>query len=159
MTVTIRPATVEDADELARLRWEFRIESGTPASLTREAFGGQMWGFVADALGDQGPWRAWVAEADSRLVGCVWLQLVEKVPHPNRSRGERPIAYVTNMYVEPARRDSGVGRRLLDAAIAFAREREVDGVALWPSERSRTFYERAGFAPRGAPLWLDVMGD
>jgi hypothetical protein len=46
---------------------------------------------------------------------------------------------------------------LLERAIGFAREREVDGVVLWPSERSRPFYERAGFGP--GPLWLDVAGD
>lgn len=159
MTDTVRLATVADAGELARLRWEFRIESGTPASLDWEEFVEQMHGFVADVLTDGSPWRAWVAQDGDRLLGCVWLQLIEKVPHPNRSRWERPVGYVTNMYVEPQRRDSGVGRRLLDEAIAFAREREVDGVVLWPSERSRSFYERAGFGSNGAPLWLDVMGD
>jgi GNAT superfamily N-acetyltransferase len=159
MSVTIRPATTEDADELARLRWEFRIESGTPASLARDAFDAEMRAFVGSALADGAPWRAWVVADDDRLVGCVWLHLVEKVPHPGRARWERPIAYVTSMYVEPERRNGGLGRELIDAAIGFARAREVDGVVLWPSPRSRPFYERAGFGGQGGPLWLGIAGD
>jgi GNAT superfamily N-acetyltransferase len=154
---TIREATLEDADELARLRWEFRVEVGTPVTRDYDEFLGEFRAFAADAFADGGPWRAWVAEEDGRLVGCAWLQLVNKVPHPSRTREERPIAYVTNMYVDLAHRNTGLGRRLLDLAIDLAREREVDGVMLWPSERSRPFYERAGFGPGW--LWLDLAGD
>lgn len=157
MTPTIRPARLEDADELARLRWEFRIEFGTPASREYDEFLHEFRSFAADAFAEGAPWRAWVADEDGRLVGCTWLQLVNKVPHPNRSLHERPIAYVTNMYVDAGHRNLGLGRELLERAIAFARERDVDGVVLWPSERSRPFYERAGFGP--GPLWLDVAGD
>jgi GNAT superfamily N-acetyltransferase len=99
-----------------------------------------------------------VADDRGRLVGSVWLQLVEKVPHPGRARRERPIAYVTSMYVEPARRDEGLGRELLDVAVAFAREAGADGVLLWPSERSLPFYERAGFES-GPWRWLEIEGD
>ena len=159
MTPTIRSATVEDAEQLARLRWEFRIESGTPASRARAAFDEEMRGFLADVFAAASPWRVWVAEAHRGLVGCVWLQLVELVPHPNRGRWERPIAYVTNMYVAPELRDRGIGRELLDRAIAYAKEREVDGIVLWPSPRSAPFYERAGFGSEGAGVWLDVAGD
>lgn len=160
VSVLIRAATVADAEELARLRWEFRVESGTPASLDRGEFAGEMRRFVADVLADGGEWSSWVAETEGRVVGCVWLQLVERVPHPNLARWEGPIAYLTNMFVERELRDGGLGRRLLDVALASAGEREVSGVVLWPSERSRPFYERAGFRglPTG-PMWLEVAGD
>jgi GNAT superfamily N-acetyltransferase len=128
-------------------------------SYERRAFVKEIRAFVADVLTDGRPWRAWVAEDANRLVGCVWLQLVERVPHPSRERWERPLAYVTNMYVEPDRRSAGLGRGLLEAAIAFAREREVGGILLWPSRRSVPFYERAGFGRAGAGLWLEIAGD
>lgn len=155
--VHVRPATPYDVDGLARLRWEFRVELGTPVTRTYEAFAEEFRSFTRDAFADDAPWRAWVAEDDDRLVGCAWLQLVEKVPHPDRARWQRPIAYLTTMFVEPGHRDAGLGRELLERALEFARGREVDGVLLWPSERSRAFYERAGFAP--GFLWLDVAGD
>ena len=76
---TIRPATVEDADGLAGLRWDFRIEGGTPPSTAIAEFVEEMRSFAGDVLADGTAWRAWVAEDGDRLVGCVWLQVVERV--------------------------------------------------------------------------------
>ena len=157
MTISVRIAGPEDWMQLARLRWEFRLEHGTPASMTFERFSDEFRAFAEEALA--GPWRVWVAVDGEALVGCVWLQLVEKVPHPNRGRWERPLGYVTNMYVAPWQRNAGLGRRLLDEALGFATEQGVDGVVVWPSERSISFYERAGFGAAGAPLWLTAAGD
>jgi ribosomal protein S18 acetylase RimI-like enzyme len=157
--VEIRRATAGDADELARLRWDFRVEQGTPVSRTFDAFAGEFRAFAADALADGTAWRAWVAEDAGCPVGCVWLQFVEKIPHPSRGRGERPIAYVTNVYVEPALRDEGLGARLLDAAMSYAREHEAAEAVVWPTPRSVAFYERAGFGVEAAPLGMDLAGD
>ena len=156
---TIRPANVQDADQLARLRWDFRIEGGTPPSTTLDGFVDEMRSFVGDLLAEGTAWRAWVAEDGARLVGCVWLQVVERVPHPNLRRGARPIAYVTNMYVIPQLRNGGIGRELLDAAVAYARERMASAAILWPSPRSVAFYQRAGFTTEDAPLLLPLEGD
>jgi len=154
----IRRATVEDADELARLRRDFRTESGTPVTTTLEGFVEAFRAFVDETIAGEA-WSAWIAEdGDGRAIGCVWVHLVETVPHPSRARWERPVAYLTNMYVEASHRRAGVGRDLVDAAIAAARERGVDGVMLWPSEDSVSFYERAGFEP-SRWLWLHVEGD
>lgn len=155
----LRSATAGDADELARLRWQFRIEHGTRVTRTFDEFVEEFRGFVADVLAEGSGWRAWVAERDGRLVGCVWLQLVEKVPHPSRRRWERPIVYVTNVYVEPELRDAGLGSRLLEAAVGFARDREAGEAVVWPTPRSTSFYRRAGFGTASAPLGMDLAGD
>jgi ribosomal protein S18 acetylase RimI-like enzyme len=110
VTPSIRPALLADIDELARLRWAFRLEHGTPAALTFEDFRTEFRAFAEDVLTREDTWRAWVAEGSVGLVGCVWLQLIEKVPHPNRRRGSRPLAYVTNLYVAPELRNAGLGR-------------------------------------------------
>ena len=154
----VREATVRDADELARLRWQFRIEAGTQRSIAVESFVDEMVSFVREALVGQ-QWNAFVAERGGRLIGCVWVQFVERVPHPNLRRGERPIAYITNMYVEPALRNGGIGRALLDAAVGCAQGRGASGAILWPSERSVPFYRRAGFGDEDAPLALPLEGD
>jgi GNAT superfamily N-acetyltransferase len=159
VSVSLRPAVAGDADELARLRWEFRIEDDTQASMTFVEFLAGFRRFATRALGDPERWRAWIAEDDGRMVGCVWLQLVERIPHPGLRDGERPIAYVTNMYVAPPLRNGGLGRRLLDAAVGFARERRAGVAIVWPSERSLPFYERAGFGRDGAPLVIAIEGD
>jgi GNAT superfamily N-acetyltransferase len=155
----IRPANVHDADQLARLRWDFRIEGGTPPSTTSDGFVEEMRSFVGDVLVEGTAWRAWVAEDGDRLVGCVWTQVVERVPHPNLRRGERPVVYVTNMYVVPELRSGGIGRALLDAAVGYARELQASAAILWPSPRSISFYRRAGFGREDAPLLLPLEGD
>lgn len=155
----VRAATVDDADELARLRWEFRTEFGTLASMTYPEFVADFREFAIRALADRERWRAWVVDKEGRLAGCVWLQLVERVPHPDLRTGERPIAYLTTMYVAPDLRNGGLGRALLDAALAFARERRAGGAILWPTDRSIRFYERAGFGRDDAPLSLPLQGD
>ena len=93
------------------------------------------------------------------LSGACGSSFVEKVPHPSRRRWERPIAYVTNVYVEPALRDEGLGARLLEAAVAEAREREAAEAVVWPTPRSVSFYRRAGFGAEAAPLGMDLAGD
>ena len=63
--------------------------------------------------------------------------------------------YMSNMFVMPMAR-GGVGTRLLEAALEYAREQHVDRVILWATERSRTMYQRAGFAPGDRLLELIV---
>jgi predicted GNAT family N-acyltransferase len=46
-------------------------------------------------------------------------------------------------------RGTGVGRALLDALVARARERGLPGVELHAQVHARAFYERAGFVPFG----------
>ena len=157
--IGVRRATAGDADELARLRWDFRVEQGTPVSRSFEAFAGEFRAFAIDVLADETSWRAWVAEDAGRPVGCVWLQFVEKIPHPSRGRWERPIAYVTNVYVEPALRNEGLGARLVDAALVYAHEREAAEAVVWPTPRSVSFYRRAGFGAEAGPLGMDLAGD
>jgi GNAT superfamily N-acetyltransferase len=142
---TIREATPEDIPELARLRWEFKVELGdvNPA-MEFEPFARRFTAFASVALADAG-WCAFVAEAEGRLVGNIWIQLVPKVPAP--SVESEAFGYVTNAYVEPGLRDGGLGRALLEAATEWAMQRPVEFLVTWPSDRSRPFYDRAGFRP------------
>lgn len=142
---TIREATLEDIPELARLRWEFKVELGDVNPVMEfEPFARRFTAFAAEALADPG-WRAFVAQAGGHLVGNLWVQLVPKVPAP--SVESEAFGYVTNVYVEPGLRDGGLGRALLEAATEWAMQRPVEFLVTWPSDRSRPFYDRAGFRP------------
>ena len=154
----VREATVRDADELARLRWQFRVEAGTQRSITVESFGRRN-GVVRAGRPRRTISGLRSLPSEAVASSCVWVQFVERVPHPNLRRGERPIAYITNMYVEPTLRNGGIGRALLDAAVGRAQGRGASGAILWPSERSVPFYRRAGFGDEDAPLALPLEGD
>ena len=143
MSFSIRQATPEDAFALARLRYEFRSSHREPSESLDE-FARRCAEWMSARLDKDGAWRCWVAEGEGRLAGCVWLQLVEKIPNPTSSEPERH-AYLTNFYVVESARDGGLGARLLSAALDFCAERGVDSVFLWPTERSRTLYLRHGF--------------
>jgi len=141
----IRLATVADARALAELRYEFRASIAQPTE-EREAFVARTERWMTDRLRVPGPWYCWVAEREDVIVGNLWMQLIEKVPNPIPE--QECHAYITNVYVRPAAR-GGIGERLLEAAIATAREARVDAVILWPTEQSRSLYARHGFAVRG----------
>ena len=109
---------------------------------------------MTDHLQHGSLWHCWVAESSDQLIGALWLQLVEKIPNP-RSEPEFH-GYITNFYLEPAARSQGIGSRLLTMALDWCKARDVHAVILWPTEKSRTLYERHGFAVRPDILELVI---
>ena len=68
--------------------------------------------------------------------------------------------YLAELYVVPARRGHGLGRALLEAAMALARARGADHMDLGTSEddvAARALYESCGFVNREKPPDGPVM--
>lgn len=140
----IRRAAADDAEALAALRWEFRAPLGR-VNEDADAFVRRCAEWMRARLAG-GLWRAWVAEAGGRIVGTVWLQLVEKMPNPVAE--PELHGYVTNLYVRETAR-GGVGSRLLAAALEECAAAGVHAAFLWPTEGSRSLYRRFGFTGEG----------
>jgi GNAT superfamily N-acetyltransferase len=66
---------------------------------------------------------------------------------------ERPgSAHLLGMWVAPEARGCGVGRRLIDAIVDWARERGIRELALWVTDANkpaRALYDDSGFRPTG----------
>jgi GNAT superfamily N-acetyltransferase len=59
---------------------------------------------------------------------------------------------IKNLHVHPARKGTGSGSRLFDAAVRHAREVAAGSVTLWVvegNETARAFYERKGMVTDG----------
>ena len=146
--VRVRRATAEDAVMLATLRFEFRSAIGDAVEVPEE-FVARCEAWMRDRLSDSDFWFAWIAETLDEggplAIGAIWLQLIEKVPNPVIEKEAH--AYVTNLFVMELERGRGAGSMLLEAAVAECKSWDVDTIILWPTPRSRTLYERNGFAP------------
>lgn len=88
---------------------------------------------TADATGE----AAWIAELDGRRVGCVFCV-----------REDDETAKLRILLVDPAARGHGLGARLVDTCVTFARDAGYRQMRLWTNDvlvSARRIYEAAGF--------------
>lgn len=97
----------------------------------------------------------WLAFLDDRPVGFVAALHYRRMPKPGRPASG--WAHVGHLFVVHDQRDHGVGRRLLDAVVEWARVGGLWRLVLSPSERSRPFYARAGFRSADELLVLPLV--
>jgi GNAT superfamily N-acetyltransferase len=150
MDYQIRQASSDDVAELAQLRYDFRSRLSAPIEDEAD-FTERCRSWMMQRLGD-GRWHCWVAEDDGRLIGNVWIQIVEKIPAPTDEPEEH--AYLTNFFVSEVARGRGVGSAILSHVLAWSERRRVHAVFLWPTTRTRAMYERHGFLADGDAMQL-----
>jgi DNA-binding MarR family transcriptional regulator/GNAT superfamily N-acetyltransferase len=104
-----------------------------------ENFEGVCAQIVADFVNNFDPKyeRGWIAERDGERVGSILL-----------AKDTPEVARLRLLLVEPSARGLGIGKRLTDACVSFARERGYKRITLWTHRvlaPARHIYERAGF--------------
>ena len=151
--VKIRVASEPDALTLARLRYEFR-SAFHKAREDETAFVERCTVWMRERLRSESLWKCWIAESEDTAVGNVWVQLVEKIPNPI----EEPeyYIYLTNFYVREQYRSHGVGSMLLSEILDWGRSKNVKTVILQPTEPSKAFYMRHGFATAEDFMYLKL---
>ncbi|MGO4500083.1 N-acetyltransferase family protein [Paenibacillus sp. 2RAB27] len=140
----VRLATLDDVDELVQMRWDFSAEDYGVSTVSFEEFHQICSEFLIKAI-ESRDWYIWVAEFENNIVSHMYLQLIDKVPRPGKSR-DPYYGYVTNVYTRPAFRSQGIGTEIHIAMEKWSKDNKVEFLILWPSSNSVQFYSRNGFA-------------
>jgi GNAT superfamily N-acetyltransferase len=151
-TIDVRLATPADAPVLARHRAEMFRDMGdladnhyhtllAAAEREIEAWlgSGDYVGFVASPHGRPG-----------EIVAGAGIQIRKLLPRPLKDHaGIRvgPEAIVLNVFTERAWRRRGIGERLMQQVIDWARTHRMARLVLHASPDGRPLYERLGFVP------------
>lgn len=156
----LRPATLADADALGRMHvetWQAAYRGIVPderldaLSVVERA---ERWrsGLTVPAAR-----RDLVADVDGRIAGFVSFGPCHGV---HGLPAEEGVAEIYGLYVHPDFWRAGVGRALIDIALAEM-EPAYRAVVLWTWERNaraRAFYERLGFTHDGTTVTSDRFG-
>jgi len=142
--VEIRPLTAADAEAFWRLRLRALREHPEAFGMAYEDVRDRPLASVAEELADR------ARRPDSVVLGAFLPELAGMVGCfrlEGRKRGHK--ALVWGMYVTPEARGRGVGRALLDAAVARARAwpgvEQVQLGVMTVNEPARALYRAAGF--------------
>ena len=139
--VTIRAAGPNDVDHLVRAyEWLFAPPGSRPARWDPVAAAERLRSTISSADAE-----AIIGDQDGTVVGLCTVYLdIDSVRFGRR-------AWVEDLAVHPDRRSLGIGRRLLDAARAWGRERGATHLELDSGEArvdAHRFYEREGPSSR-----------
>jgi GNAT superfamily N-acetyltransferase len=153
--VTFRQATAADLPALVAMRDDLNAleRSGCPHAcivpLSVKQFT-EVWGYTLDS-----PDHCWrLIEIDGRPAGFGLIYL-------SSPRTDPPGAFVHWAYLIPEARRMGLGRRLLDELLAWARSHGADRVELQfidGNEAARGFWTSLGFRPYATKCVLPLAG-
>ncbi|MDO8108170.1 GNAT family N-acetyltransferase [Isoptericola sp. b441] len=142
----IRPATVDDADAIARVH----------LTSWREAYADVVDPATLDALDEAARTQTWRETIETRRGSVLVADLEGEIvgfAHVGASRdedAERGTHEIYAIFLEPSAWGHGVARELMRSLLADLPE--ADPVTLWAladNERARHFYRRHGFSPDG----------
>ena len=155
-TYTVRRATLADADVLVDHRVRMFEDMGVLAmpGASRERLAHEFRAWLADMMAAD-TYLAWLVEARNAedspgIVAGAGATIIPWPPGPFYSSGR--LAFVYNVYTEPAHRRRGLGRLVMDAVHAYCREHGITSVALNASPSGQPLYEGMGYNVARSPM-------
>lgn len=144
MSATIRAATSDDHAAILALVPRLAA-TGTPTLRNQDQVRAADIASVAEALASQDDRCAFfVAEIDGAIAGFIHVRRVLDY------YTQREITHVSDIVVAPLAEGRGVGRALMGAAEAWAKQQGHALIQLYvlpENTPARTLYERSGYTP------------
>ena len=91
-----------------------------------------------------GTYHSWLVEHEGVAVAGGGIQIRTLMPRPGYVHGE-PEGLIVSMWTEPAHRRHGLGRRIVEAILAWGRANGVTRFTLHASQYGQPLYEQYGF--------------
>ena len=148
----IRPFRADDGMLIKRVRLRSLVDApyafGVRTFEEEAALPDSHWHQLAAQVGGQAPeWRdrcvSYVVLDGDDACGTATCYLCPRVPRQ---------AYFTSAWIDPRYRRRGLGRQLVDAAIAWATAHGAEQLRLWVDDTNPAaaeFYRALGFLPTG----------
>jgi GNAT superfamily N-acetyltransferase len=146
MTIEYRPATRDDLPVLHRLYGQLEHEA---TNLNLDRLGG-----IFERIERYPDYTVWIALEDGVVVGTFALVIIDAL-------GARcqPLGLVEDVVVDDPARGRGIGRAMMEFAIARCRERGCYKMQLSSSlrrEDAHRFYDSLGFERHGVSFRVRV---
>jgi GNAT superfamily N-acetyltransferase len=151
----VRPATLDDADVLVHHRLAMFTDMGVPFDPTALSAAFRSW--LAHKM-PAGVYRAWLVETGTGdVVGGGGITTLPWPPGP-RYMGDT-LAYVYNVYTEPAHRRRGLARMVMESIHTWCREAGVTSAALNASRDGLALYESMGYSAAPSAMMFLSFAD
>jgi GNAT superfamily N-acetyltransferase len=147
----VRPATLDDVDVLVHQRVAMFTDMGVPLDASVVGDDYRRW---LEAMIPAGIYRAWVVESGAGDPGSVvaggGITILPWPPGPSYLGGR--LAFVYNLYAEPAHRRQGLGRLVMETIHAWCRAEGISSAALNASREGQPLYEAMGYRVTASPM-------
>jgi GNAT superfamily N-acetyltransferase len=155
-TYTGRRAALADADVLVDHRVRMFEDMGvlSMAGASRERLAREFRVWLDNTMPD-GTYVAWLVEAHDdtdapAIVAGAGASIIPWPPGPFYSSGR--LAFVYNVYTEPAYRRRGLARLVMDAVHVYCREAGIGSIALNASASGQPLYAQMGYEVTRSPM-------
>ena len=140
----IRKATVQDIEEIIRLRLELFKELGEVQSEQEEAcVTTATRKYLEEALSNN-EFISFLALSNDKVISVSGMVLFKRPPYLDNLKGLE--AYIMNMYTVPQYRGQGLARKLLENCIEECKKIGVKRIWLHASDDGIPLYKKLGFS-------------
>ncbi len=141
--IEFRKAGYGDINGLIRLRLEFLNEVQKVGSPSEDAaLKAKLKDYFMVNM-KAGSFSSWIAVDNGVIVGTSGICYYALPPSYNRITGN--VAYIMNMYTQPAYRGKGIAPSLFEKLLVEAKDRGCHKISLNATEMGRPLYMKFGF--------------